>query len=233
MTRFGRTTLGLLLLSLAVYFALPRLTPAGDDWQPIDPADLALKDNPKAPGADAMILYRDSMVEARTSPPTSSIIRIKIFTQAGAKRADVEIPFVKGFDDIRDIRARTIRPDGTVVNFGGKPFEKTVVKVSGLKYLAKTFTLPDVQPGCLIEYKYRDQYDSKPVHQQRDGRSKANSLLVWLVSPSSPDQSPARSSTTAPTICRPTSFRSANRMAGTRWKCMICPEWMTRRTCPR
>ena len=159
MTRFGRTTLGLLLLSLAVYFALSRLTPAGDDWQPIDPADLALKDNPKAPGADAMILYRDSMVDAHESSDLE-YLRIKIFTQAGTKRADVEIPFVKGFNDIKDIRARTIRPDGTIVNFEGKPFEKTVVKVTGLKYLAKTFTLPDVQPGCIIEYKYRDQYDS-------------------------------------------------------------------------
>jgi hypothetical protein len=158
MTRFGGATLGLLFLLIAAYFALSSPAPAGEDWQPIDPADLALKDNPKAPGADAMILYRDSMVDAHESSDIE-YLRIKIFTQAGTKRADVEIPFVKGFNDIRDIRARTIRPDGTVVNFEGKPFEKTVVKVTGLKYLAKTFTLPDVQPGCLIEYKYRDQYD--------------------------------------------------------------------------
>lgn len=158
MTRSVRTTLALLLLSGAAYLAMPAAFPAVDDWQPIDPADLALKDNPKAPGADAMILYRDSMIDARQSF-NLEYIRIKVFTQAGTKWADVEIPFVKGFDDIQDIRARTIRPDGTIVNFDAKPFEKTVVKVSGLKYLAKTFTLPDVQPGCLVEYRYRDQYD--------------------------------------------------------------------------
>ena len=56
-------------------------------------------------------------------------------------------------------RARTIHPDGSIVNFEGKPFEKTIVKASGYKYLAKTFTLPDVHPGSIIEYRYREQSD--------------------------------------------------------------------------
>ena len=33
-------------------------------------------------------------------------------------------------------------------------------KGSGIKVLAKTFTMPDVQPGSIIEYRYRDQYNS-------------------------------------------------------------------------
>ncbi len=129
----------------------PRSAPAGDDWQAIAPEDLALKDNPASPGAHAMILYRESMVDANQGS-VREYMRIKIFTEEGRKEANVEIPFVKGFDDIQDVRARTIRPDGTVVNYEGKPFEKTVVKVSGYKVLAKTFTLPEVQPGCIIEY---------------------------------------------------------------------------------
>jgi hypothetical protein len=59
------------------------------------------------------------------------------------------------------VRARTIRPDGNIVNFEGKPCEKIIEKRSGEKILAKTFTLPDVQPGGIIEYKYRRQY--KPL----------------------------------------------------------------------
>ena len=53
----------LLFLPLFVCFlalAKPVRVSAGDDWQPISPDDLALKDNPKSPGADAMILYRES-----------------------------------------------------------------------------------------------------------------------------------------------------------------------------
>ena len=144
----------------------PRSAPAGDDWQPIAPEDLALKDNPASPGAHAMILYRESMVDAVQSS-VSEYVRIKIFTEQGRKEANVEIPFVKGFDDIQDVRARTIRPDGTVVNYEGKPFEKMVVKVSGYKVLAKTFTLPDVQPGCIIEYRYRDQSDPRVYYSEQ------------------------------------------------------------------
>lgn len=133
----------------------------GDDWLPINPEDLALKDNPKQPGADAMILYRSSHIDAKRADIdgdfTEEYMRIKIFTQEGTKQADREIEFVKENADIKDIRARTIHPDGTIINFDGKVFEKTVVKLSGFRYLAKTFTLPDVRPGSIIEYKYRRQ----------------------------------------------------------------------------
>ena len=57
------------------------------------------------------------------------------------------------------MHARTIRSDGSVADFDGKVFEKTIVKARGLKYLAKTFTLPDVQVGSIIEYSFA--YDFK------------------------------------------------------------------------
>lgn len=129
---------------------------AGDEWQPISEEELKMTGEPKAPGAPAIILYRqvdrdDS--DSRTSREYN-YIRKKIFTEEGRKFADVEIPVVKGKWDIHNIKARTIKPDGSIVNFDGKIYEKEIVKVRGLKYLAKTFTLSDVQPGCIIEYHY-------------------------------------------------------------------------------
>jgi len=85
-------------------------------------------------------------------------IRIKIFTDKGLQWASVELPFFKENSDVIDLKARTIEPDGTIVDFEGKPFEKTIVKKNGSKFLAKTFTLPDVKPGCIIEFRYRTQY---------------------------------------------------------------------------
>src|SRR5579862_2494964 len=70
-------------------------SPAKDDWLSIDPADLALKDNPASPGAHAMILYRESAIDAKTST-LSDYVRIKIFTEEGKKSGDVRIPFNKG-----------------------------------------------------------------------------------------------------------------------------------------
>jgi len=78
--------------------------------------------------------------------------RIKILTEEGRKKADVEIPFLKGSQNIVKVKARTIRPDGSIADFGGQVFEKYLVKGRGIKYLAKTFTLPDVQVGSIIEY---------------------------------------------------------------------------------
>jgi Domain of Unknown Function with PDB structure (DUF3857) len=153
--------------SLAVLCAVACIFPrakssAGDDWLPIPPEDLALKDNPASHGANAMILYRSSDVNEKyvntDGGYVNNYIRIKIFTQEGTEQGNVEIAFFKESQDIKDLRARTIKPDGTVVNFEGKPFEKTIEKRSGEKFLAKTFTLPDVQPGSIIEYKWRLQY---------------------------------------------------------------------------
>jgi hypothetical protein len=128
----------------------------GDDWLPIPPADLALKDNPADPGASAMLLYREGDVVSQDFS-IHEYVRIKIFTQEGTKEGDVELPFARPYSDIVDIRARTIRPDGSIVNFDGKVVEKDTAKANGLQFGVKTFTLPDVRPGSIIEYKYREQ----------------------------------------------------------------------------
>jgi uncharacterized protein DUF3857 len=145
---------------VAAYGALTvRPSPAKDEWLPISPEDLALKDNPASPGSDAMILYRESEIDAQQAA-FHEYVRIKVFTQQGTHAGDIEVPFLKGRDSIEEIRGRTVHPDGSVVNFEGQAFEKEVVKASGYKFLAKTFTLPDVQPGSIVEYKFRDQYDT-------------------------------------------------------------------------
>jgi hypothetical protein len=85
----------------------------------------------------------------------NNFVRIKILTEEGRKYADVEIPYDKSNTvSIDHISARTVHPDGSVSEFKGKPFNKSIVKAKGLKYMAKTFTLPDVQVGSIIEYFY-------------------------------------------------------------------------------
>src|SRR5579863_284674 len=146
----------LLLTFLASIF--PTSSPAGADWPPIIPEELALKDNPASPGSLAMMLYREEIVNSTESFETY-YYRVKIFTEEGKKHADIEIPFFKGEGSIKDVRARTIHPDGKVIDFNGQVLEKLLVKAGEFKYLAKTFTLPDVIPGSIIEYKYKIQRD--------------------------------------------------------------------------
>jgi Domain of Unknown Function with PDB structure (DUF3857) len=153
-----RSSVRIALVSLLL-LAGARASRAAEDWLPISPDDLALKDNPKQPGADAMVLYREVNEDAQ-SATVNNYMRIKVFTDQGVKdQADVELPYDKAEETIGGIRARTIQPDGKIIDFEGKAFDKEIVKGSAIKYLAKTFTMPDVQPGSIIEYMYREQYD--------------------------------------------------------------------------
>jgi transglutaminase-like putative cysteine protease len=127
-----------------------------DEWLPISPDELKMTGLAEAPGAPAVILYRqvdrdDSNIH---TPHEYNYLREKILTEEGRKYADAEIQFVKDQYNIVNVRARTIHPDGSVVNFDGKVYEKEIVKGRGVKVLAKTFTFSDVQPGSIIEYHY-------------------------------------------------------------------------------
>ena len=168
-----RRTFGFCLVAAILGVMAWRAAAAGtgtEEWKPVPPEDLALKDNPASPGADAMILYREDFVNEKYAVQDGSYIdeymRTKIFTDKGKSWGDVEIAFDRTNSDIKDVKARTIEPDGTIVNFEGKPFEKTIVKASGYKFLAKTFTMPDVKPGCIIEYRYRQQFKPQYLYDE-------------------------------------------------------------------
>jgi len=125
-------------------------------FPPLSPDDLKMTKEPKAPGAAAIILYRevDRDDSGQGTFHEDNYYRIKILTEEGRKYADREIPFVKGLDDVVHIQARTIRPDGSVVPFDGNVLEKSLVKAHGFKVLVKSFNLPAAEPGCVIEYSY-------------------------------------------------------------------------------
>lgn len=155
------------LASIVVCAAVfPRTKITADDWVAINPADLSMTSEPKAPGAPAIYLYRQVDRDDQLNKETY-YARVKILTEEGRKNADVELPFLKGVEQINGVKARTIRADGSVVNFDGKVYERTIVKVRGLKYEAKTFTLPDVQVGSIIEYRYTSSWASHLVYDSR------------------------------------------------------------------
>ncbi len=145
-------------LCLASICLLAPSLASADDWPPIDPADLALKSIPQQPGASAVILLRDEN-DDDTLRFHSTYERIKILTEAGREYADIELPYSRKSFRIDSISGRTIHPDGSSTPFTGKPFDKTVQKGRGFRYNVKAFTLPDVQVGSIIEYRYTLRYD--------------------------------------------------------------------------
>lgn len=69
---------------------------AGVGFQPVLPEELKMTSEPQAPGASAVILFRQ--VDRDDSSVTSKediYVRIKILKEEGRKYADIEIPFEK------------------------------------------------------------------------------------------------------------------------------------------
>lgn len=182
MTPWKRIFFSVAVVLVAAAFACTR-SARGDDWQPINRADLTLKDNPAQPGADAMILYRESKISAKDlmseGDSDTEYIRIKIFTKAGLSYANVEIPYVTGSgsawvpedtesNDVKvvGIGARTIHPDGSITEFHGRILDKVIESAYGIKVRAATFSFPDVQPGCIIEYRYTKVGQPRWLHPE-------------------------------------------------------------------
>jgi hypothetical protein len=147
------------LLCLAPISALP----VYEDWKPIDPAELSLKSSTVEKEADAEGLFWEVRIDDNPDGNLifSHYIRVKVFTDRGREsqsRIDLEYGKMFGTEiKIQDIAARTIKPDGSIVELKkGDIFERTIAKASGLKIKARSFAMPGVEPGCIIEYRWRE-----------------------------------------------------------------------------
>src|SRR5256714_1039535 len=153
--------LGLLVCLIIVSPASVRAS--GDEWKPIDPAHLALKTSTVEKDADAEGLFWEVRIDDNPEGDLifNHYIRVKVFTDHGREsQSKIDLLYGKLFGSeikIKDIAARTIKPDGSIVELKKEDiFERTVVKASGLKYKAKSFAMRAVEPGCIIEYRWRE-----------------------------------------------------------------------------
>jgi len=152
MSRPQAIVLFLILISALSVFAKNKDKGHPEGWLPITPQELSVKEVPNDPGADAIQLYM-AYYKDDDARFISVYKRIRILRESGRERADVEIPIEPG-QSLKELAARTIHPDQKIVDFTGKPFERTIIKTRGVKFLAQAFTLPDVTVGSIIEYRY-------------------------------------------------------------------------------
>ncbi|HZL29127.1 MAG TPA: DUF3857 domain-containing protein [Acidobacteriaceae bacterium] len=140
---------------------------AADQWIKPTAEELAMKSVPGYPGVPAAILFKEEITRDDMHV-VQHYDRIKILTEEGKEYANVELNFVStgggnsDFSDdltVGDISGRTIHSDGTVIPFTGKPYLKTLEKGDGYKVQSRVFTLPDVEVGSIIEYRYATRYN--------------------------------------------------------------------------
>jgi hypothetical protein len=158
---------GLLVLAIASGAAVRGQT----SFVPPTAEELAMTALPGYPGVAAVVLNREEITKDDMHV-VFHYERIKILTTEGEKYANVELPFVTtsefGMDEGNDktlgeIAGRTIHPDGKVVPFTGKPYLKVMEKIQGVKLQERVFTLPDVEVGSIIEYRYATRISDHSV----------------------------------------------------------------------
>jgi hypothetical protein len=130
---------------------------AAADWLPVSAEELQMRSEPKAPGAPAIMLY--SQIDQNDVDHREDVCeRIKILTDEGRSAGDIHLPFYRNRVAVRDIAARVIHPDGRIVNRDGTVYEKVIAESKDIDAREKTFTLPDVEPGCIVENRFRQTF---------------------------------------------------------------------------
>ncbi len=149
-------------LSVLAFAQAAEASPAASNWRPITAEDLKLTAATIGdPDADAAILFREGHLNDNGPDPTNLrvYIRIKVFNERGRRYTDVQLPYRAELGRISDVTARTIRPDGSIVEVGDRDiFDVVLLKTVNTVWRAKVFSMPAVAPGSIIEYRYRHTY---------------------------------------------------------------------------
>src|SRR5262245_51195422 len=158
-----RPLLALLILSRSAYAV---------EWKAVDPAELAQKTPKVEASADAEVIFWDVRIEDRLMSGDLSLsmthyVRVRIFTEKGKEHATVEIPRY-GKRSILDVAGRTIKANGTIVELKKDAiFDRELVKSKGFKVRGKTFVLPNVEVGDIVEYQYKEVRDGEVASHMR------------------------------------------------------------------
>lgn len=150
-----------------------------DKWRPIEAETLALKAPTVEKDADAEGIFWEVWVHDqwdgyKLNNILQHYIRIKIFNERGR---DAQTKIDLTYNDksrVSDIAGRTLKSNGSIVELKKDGvFERTIAKASGVKVKAKSFVLPSVEPGDVIEYRWRETRSENSanymrLHFQRD-----------------------------------------------------------------
>ena len=133
------------------------------DWRPVSPEDLVSKVSVVEPDADAEAIFWEVRVDDSSADGLSlrHYVRVKIYTDRGIEQfSKHDIVFNKG-TRIKDVEARVTKNDGSFVFLKKDDvIERDIVKANGIKVRAKTFALPNLEVGSIVEFRYREVIDN-------------------------------------------------------------------------
>jgi hypothetical protein len=156
---------GLVALVLAAVTCGPAAVADDFEWDEISNEDWAVGPDSGKGIFDAVMLFEkvtaDHKKLMKSDLKHSVYRRIRIIGATGREWADVEVPFLNLDQKVKEIRGRTVLPDGSTVEFDKtKIREKETFKSKGQKYTQVSFSLPGVSEDCIVEYYIRYDLDS-------------------------------------------------------------------------
>lgn len=139
-------------------------------WREVTPAELAMNKPQVEADADAEAIFWEVRVDDKKIGKLSynHYVRVKIFTERGREKfSKFDIPFYKG-KKVEDVAARVIKPDGSIVNLQPSDiFEREIVKANKVKIKAKSFAVPGIEPGVIVEYQYSESFKGDSASGER------------------------------------------------------------------
>jgi hypothetical protein len=154
-----------LQVALTVSCAATGTSVGAQIWQPIPVEELQQKVEPLAPAAPAIYLYRQIDRDDDGSSETVHE-RIKVLTEQGRDYGDVRLSYGK-WERIRAISARVVQPSGAIAEFDGEIYDKPLVSDRDDSTGLKSFSLPNVQVGSIVEYRYTRELRSGWVYNSQ------------------------------------------------------------------
>ena len=153
----------LLVLALATFRAPAQQAPAVNiAWDPVTDADRQLKAPTieKDAGAEALfwnVHVLDEWQGQDLQRVLYHYIRVKVFDEKGKEKvATIDIEFPAKVS-IVSVAARTIKADGSIVEMKSSAvYQRDLVREGGHKVQVKSFALPAVEPGAIVEYRYKE-----------------------------------------------------------------------------
>lgn len=153
--------LSLTILTSLLTMAQPK------EWGSPDPAHLEMKTPMVDKNADAEVLLWEVYINdsSRYVTTYTHFLRIKIFTDRGKEtQSRIDIPYLD-INSVSEIAGRTIKPDGSVVELRKESiFDREIVKYQKLKVRAKSFAMPGIETGSIIEYRWREARPESPYY---------------------------------------------------------------------
>ncbi len=133
-----------------------------EDWSSLDPALLTqtvptIEKDADVEGIFWKIRVTGEYVRGLNLTVLNHYVRLKIYNARGIDYAKkVEIRYIDGLD-VTDIEGRTIKPDGTIIELSPDDvFETTLIATENAGLKAKTFAMPALEPGAVVEYRWKE-----------------------------------------------------------------------------